>query len=301
MRDRNDFRTYFLTSFQLIGFEHLQYYLSGLRNIFLKEARPCQISLLSIAPAVLRLLSITNVLKIIFRHKIFKMLLAKGKITEDLVGMLLNWRHSGFNVFCGQRIQPGDEKAMENLARCIVRASCSQERMSYIPEESKVAYQSKDGKEEKVFDALEWLAAMCSHVPNKGEQMVRYYGYYSNVSLGKRKMQDVDELIPSILEPDEPSKESRKNWARLIQKIYETDPLCCPRCHGRMKVISVIEDSEIVKKILKHLGLWEVKARPPPKTGAPQPNVRIDKSNSQVPPCEDYLFHDPGYPIEAYI
>lgn len=39
-----------------------------------------------------------------------------------------------------------------------------------------VVYQSKDGKEEKVFDALEWLAAMCSHVPNKGEQMVRYYG-----------------------------------------------------------------------------------------------------------------------------
>jgi len=34
--------------------------------------------------------------------------------------------------------------------------------------------QSKDGKQEKVFDALEWLAAMCSHVPDKGEQMVRY-------------------------------------------------------------------------------------------------------------------------------
>ena len=26
-------------------------------------------------------------------------------------------------------------------------------------------------------EALEWLAAMCSHVPNRGEQMVRYYGY----------------------------------------------------------------------------------------------------------------------------
>jgi hypothetical protein len=36
----------------------------------------------------------------------------------------------------------------------------------------------KDGKQEKVFDALEWLAAMGSHVPNKAEQMVRYYGYY---------------------------------------------------------------------------------------------------------------------------
>jgi hypothetical protein len=42
--------------------------------------------------------------------------------------------------------------------------------MTYIPEESKVSYQSKDGKDEKVFDALEWLAAMCSHVLNRGEQ-----------------------------------------------------------------------------------------------------------------------------------
>ena len=41
--------------------------------------------------------------------------------------------------------------------------------MTYIPEKSKVIYQSKDGKDKKVFDALEWLAAMASHVPNKGE------------------------------------------------------------------------------------------------------------------------------------
>ena len=29
--------------------------------------------------------------------------------------------------------------------------------MTYIPANSKVVYQSKDGKKEKVFDALEWL------------------------------------------------------------------------------------------------------------------------------------------------
>ena len=77
--------------------------------------------------------------------------------------------------------------------------------MTYFPEESRVIYQSKDGKEEKVFDALEWLAAMCSHVPNKVEHMAKYYGHYSNVSRGKRKKQNQDELIPSILEPVEDS------------------------------------------------------------------------------------------------
>jgi hypothetical protein len=97
---------------------------------------------------------------------------------------------------------------MENLARYIIRASFSRDRMTpyqvrgrlYIPEESKVLYRSKDGKKENVFDALEWLAAMCSHVPNKGDQMVRYYGYYSNFRRGNRKKQNQDEWIPSILE-----------------------------------------------------------------------------------------------------
>jgi hypothetical protein len=54
---------------------------------------------------------------------------------------------------------------------------------------------------------------MCSHVPNKGEsfdlealdrQMVRYYGYYSNVRRGKRKTQDRDEAIPSVMESEGP-------------------------------------------------------------------------------------------------
>ena len=232
------------------------------------------------------------------RHKVFKMLLSKGKITEDLVDMLMKWRHSGFNVFSGPRIQPGEEEAMENLARYIIRASFSQERMTYIPEESKVVYQSKDGKEEKIFDALEWIAAMCSHVPNKGEQMVRYYGYFSNVSRGKRKKNARDGLIPSILEPDGSSREYRRNWARLIQKIYEVDPLTCPKCASQMRVISVIEDSEIVKKILKHLGLWDQKARPPPKVNSPPmtPEYHIDYTDSQLPASDNYLYVDPEYP-----
>ncbi|MBW1780550.1 MAG: transposase [Deltaproteobacteria bacterium] len=71
------------------------------------------------------------------------------------------------------------DAAPENLARYIIRASFYQERMPYFPEESKVIYQSRDEKDEKVFDTLEGFASMCSHVPNKGEQMVRYYGYYS--------------------------------------------------------------------------------------------------------------------------
>jgi hypothetical protein len=176
-----------------------------------------------------------------------------------------------------------------DVIACIMRLSIGN---------SPIIYQSKDGKAEKVFDALEWLAAMCSHVPNKGEQMVRYYGHYSNVARGKRKMQDEDELIPSILEPDDSSKERRKNWARLIQKIYEVDPLTCPKCSGAMKVISVIEDEEVVKKILRHLDLWDVNPRPPPGTrlGAEKTETIIDDLFSQLPASDKWLYIDSEYP-----
>jgi hypothetical protein len=71
---------------------------------------------------------------------------------------------------------------MENLARYIIRASFFQECMQYRDQQGTVVYTSKDGETTKNFPALEWLAAMCSHIPNRGEQLVRYYGYYSNVS-----------------------------------------------------------------------------------------------------------------------
>ena len=57
----------------------------------------------------------TKDLEKLFRYKVFKMLLSRKKITEDLIDMMMGWRHSGFNVHCGPRIQPGDGQAMENL------------------------------------------------------------------------------------------------------------------------------------------------------------------------------------------
>ena len=70
--------------------------------------------------------------------------------------------------------------------------------MTYHRETGQVSYRSKDGTKTEVLDALEWIAAMCSHVPNRGEQMVRYYGYYSNVARGKRKKQCADDHIPCM-------------------------------------------------------------------------------------------------------
>jgi hypothetical protein len=178
-------------------------------------------------------------------------------------------------------------------------------------------YRAKDGTGEKAFDGLEWLAAMCSRIPGRGEQMVRYYGYYSNVSRGKRSETEGDG-VPCILEPDQISKEYRKNWARLIQKIYEVDPLTCPKacpeqpvegCRGIIRILAFIEDQGVIKAILKHLGLWLVKSKPAPKAHAPPARNRDDSEPveivlehfCQLSLNDDHLHRDPDYSWEAYL
>jgi len=68
-----------------------------------------------------------------------------------------------------------------------------------------------------------------------------------------------------------------------------------------MKIISVIENEDVIKKILKHLGLWEVKPRPPPKAIGPQknPEYSIDYSVSHLPVSDKWLYVYPEFP-EAF-
>ena len=43
----------------------------------------------------------TGELEILFRYEVFKMLRAEGKITDVVIENMMNWHHSGFNVYCG--------------------------------------------------------------------------------------------------------------------------------------------------------------------------------------------------------
>ena len=84
----------------------------------------------------------------------------------------------------------------------------------------------------------------------------------------------------------------------------------CPKCKGAMRVIGSIEDPSVIRAILKHLGLWLVRARPPPKIHDPPicmhgtgrsaaPSVSDDVS--QIPAHDDNFYGDPQYSWDDYI
>ena len=65
-----------------------------------------------------------------------------------------------------------------------------------------------------------------------------------------------------------------------------------------MKIISVIENEDAIKKILKYLGLWDRKARPPPKVALlPKTSeYTIDYPSSQLSDSDKWLNVDPEQP-----
>lgn len=158
-----------------------------------------------------------HALEQLFRHKILTELLDKGAITQWQIALLMSWRHSGFNVHVGEPIAANDRQALEKLAHYIIRCQFSQERMTYLVASRTVICRSKGGHTTKSFSALDWLAMIISHIPRHGEQMVRYYGWYSNASRGKRRKQGLDDAeVSAVIEHEEDTAyrmKCRGNWA----------------------------------------------------------------------------------------
>ena len=63
----------------------------------------------------------------------------------------------------------------------------------------------------------------------------------------------------------------------MIKKVWEVDPLLCPmtsQCHHEMRIVSLINDAQIIERILRHVGMWvnEIRnhgVRIAPSTGPP--------------------------------
>ena len=60
----------------------------------------------------------------------------------------------------------------------------------------------------------------------------------------------------------------RRRWAELLRRVYEIDPLVCPRCGGEMRVISFITEPQVIRRILDHLEKKGRTQRAPPVPAA---------------------------------
>lgn len=212
-----------------------------------------------------------HALEQLFSAMVFGMLLDQERVSPELVEKMRSWKHSGFSVYCDTVIDAEDSKGLKTLSEYISRAPFSLERMTFAEDSDMVLYRGEHfhsglGRNFEVTDPLEWIARITSHIPRKGAKQVIYYGAYSQAWRGRERRQGI---LPKPGDDSRPghrkvSSSSRQRWAALLKKVWDIDALKCPECGSRMKVISIIEQPSVVRRILEHLGLWE-DPRPPPR------------------------------------
>ena len=226
----------------------------------------------------------------IFEKKVYDFALKNRIAIEETIERIKSWTHSGFSVYAGERIywSRGDKK--ENNLRHVIRymnkSFYSGEKIIYDEKKHKVFYKgntdhgvplpvppgsNKEKPGYASFTCEDFIAAVTAHIPNRGQKYINYYGHYSSKSRGMRGDAIVHKKqsgqVKDQKQTTEEQRHYKKKWAQLIRKVFEVDPLECPACGGKMRVISIIYEKDVIQKILEHLNLWEQDLSPPAEEG----------------------------------
>jgi hypothetical protein len=179
-------------------------------------------------------------------------------ITDDRVAQIFSQDHTGFGVWLGDPFH--DKESEQFVARYIERSPLSLEKLSI--QDDIVTYTTKDGAAHE-FDTLELLAALSAHIPNTYESLTRYYGRYSCRRRGERAKKLASPPPPEEQESDYRQEFRKSSWAACIKRVYEIDPLECPKCKAQMRIIALIQDARSIKDIMKARGIPDFQAPPP--------------------------------------
>jgi len=203
-----------------------------------------------------------------FRSEVLKLLVAERAIGKRLSASTLAWRRSGFSVHNGVRVRAGDAEGRKKLAQYMLRASfCLKRNFQLMP-------------------GAQWLEMLCRHIPDRFEHLVRYVGWYSTRCRGQRARAAAAAV--AVQAPDDAqvvAARAKSAWARLMHKVYEVDPLACPKCGTPMHVIALIDDATVIRRILEHLGRW-----------AP----RHARQNQRAPPGDGKGIDGPKPPVQEW-
>ena len=79
------------------------------------------------------------------------------------------------------------------MGKYMIRPLLSLDRLFLDERTGQVGYRyGKETEETQAMDYLEFIARVTSHIPDKGQVTVRYYGLYANAHRGKARKASLD-------------------------------------------------------------------------------------------------------------
>ncbi len=215
-----------------------------------------------------------------------RLLKDREPLSQERIELLLSWRRSGFSIDDSVRIPAGEQKGLEDVARYMLRAPVSLSRMRWNRGDKEVFYFSDGSHDDQDdtsmqgqrIDRLEFLARVIAQIPAPRRHLLFYYGHYAHRVRGKRLKNQTQSQAPdeTVEEPTlSPARKAalRRRWAHLIQRVFEVDPLACDRCGGELRLVALITEPRVIRRILEHLRMPGLHNRAPPPAKPTPPSA----------------------------
>lgn len=188
-------------------------------------------------------------------------------------------KNSGFSLHAGVATGANERDKLERVCRYIARPAVSEGRLS-LTANNEVIYKFKkpwdDGTTAIKLTPMEMMERLSALVPRPRVHLTRFHGVlgphykYRKLIVPKKKPELAIAANPEA-DSDRPSASPKRiAWAQLLKRVFNIDISVCPKCRGNIKIIAAIEDPQVIKKILNHLGLPSTAPAISPARGPPQ-------------------------------
>jgi len=184
----------------------------------------------------------------------------------------------GYSLHADVAVAAEDRSGLQRLLRYGARPALAAGRVSLSPQ-GMVVYQLRKptatGQTQLVLTPQQFIRRLAALTPPPWLNLIRFHGVFASAS-GHR--QGLVELLAEHADPDDdpcrcpPLRHDRRSehdapepaaaaaapqlpqhlrvaWSELLRRTF-ADPLVCPRCQGRMRLVAVIKDPKAIAAIL---------------------------------------------------
>ncbi len=193
----------------------------------------------------------------------------------------------GFSLHAGLWAEAENRAGLERMLRYGMRPPFSQRRLS-LSSDGRVRLKLRKpyhtGQTTVVFEPVDFLRRLAAIIPPARQNLTRYFGVFAPHAKARPAALALVPRLPTPpigAEPDEAPDEQgsddkastpryRRPWAELLSRVFALDVLSCADCGGRMRLVALVKDPTVVRRIVAHLGLPTALPEVAPARGPPQ-------------------------------
>ena len=195
------------------------------------------------------------------RGRVLRYFRKRKFFTTDEITAMLSYETSGFSLDATVRIESWDREGLERLIRYCARPAFKSEnlRKNGLWLNYRFPKPTHTGQISINIEPLEFLERISKFIPYPRKNRRHYHGIFAPHSplrqrvAANAKRRPLSSVPPILQEAATKTERVSLNWAKLIARIYEVNPLVC-QCGKEIKIVAFVTHSAEIRRILSRVG-----------------------------------------------